>query len=531
MKSLHRACLRRKCAAAVITGLTVASLPAQAQNTGDLNAQVISWVRANQPDYNKYIEYARHAAKPQVPIPPQVDPPCHVCGDKTETTGEKQVQAWLKQSEEPESSYIRGLMAMSKQLAAHRAEANRLSPAAVHALYDFEDEQGFLADAGRLADRLLTGKAFPMAEQYDKDPTRAYAGIEFLRAAGKQASLLQGRSGEVAADDGLAYARTWAQSIVNKIDTDIVAGHKYNLCPVYAAMYRQVATLGGSADVSENFQQILQKLQKLMTFDLNMSLKVHMPSNDGGHLDASWTGKATLHFTIDVKNSCYTPHWENGGQMAVNVTDWDMVNFADGKTVHTYLTSAHQYDATLREAQVSLCDPQPIFQLPLANIRIPQEQVTIDGHAANSMLLGAFLDAVVGANELNNKATNAVTGGAPSVPGAAPASSASHDPFSLDEAKAEIEEHKSDVNWLMSPQGRAAMAKMQKLALAQAQSKMAVAGLVVPRSNSFSQLSATMSSVHLHWTNGKVEPVDQTLHVTKDGNSFVLNVTVQQAAQ
>jgi hypothetical protein len=52
--------------------------------------------------------------------------------------------------------------------------------------------------------------------------------------------------------------------------------------------------------------------------------------------------------------------------------------------------------------------------------------------------------------------------------------------------------------------------------------------MVMPQSNSFSQLSATVNSAHLHWTNGRRDPVNQTLHFTKDGNSFVLTVTVQQ---
>ena len=424
---------------------------------------------------------------------------------------------------------IQGLLAISRQLAAYRAQRNQLSPAAVNALAQYEDEPSLLADTGLLADRLLNGKAIPMAEKYDREPKQAYAGIQFLLAAGKEAALVQGRS----SDEAVAYARNWAQSVVSTIDRDVISGYQYNLCPVYIAIYHQIAMLGGSEQLPANFEQILEKIQQLMTFKVHFDLQVRMPSSDGGHLNAAWTGQAHLRLKVQPNNSCYTPQWEDGGQMSVNVTQWDMVNMRhlpNGGVVpvRTELSSPRQYTVPLQNAQVSLCDPQAIFQLPLSNLRVPQEKVTVEGHTANAMLLSPFLSTVIGANELNNPATNAATGGAPSMPGAIRASSPASDNAEMEQLKAQIEAHKGDVSWLMSPQGRAVMAKMQKQALAQAQSHMASAGMVMPQSNSFSQLSATVNSAHLHWTNGRRDPVNQTLHFTKDGNSFVLTVTVQQ---
>ena len=135
--------------------------------------------------------------------------------------------------------------------------------------------------------------------------------------------------------------------------------------------------LGGPATNMDQYMQTIQKLQDLMKFNVNLNLKVTMTADDGAHLYATWVGKAKLKLDLDFANSCYTPHWENGGKMAVSVTQWDMLgieHLSDGETkrVPVTLSSPHQYDATLQNPQLNLCDPQPILQIPLLNINVPQ---------------------------------------------------------------------------------------------------------------------------------------------------------------
>jgi hypothetical protein len=150
------------------------------------------------------------------------------------------------------------------------------------------------------------------------------------------------------------------------------------------------------------------------------------------------------------------------------------------------------------------------------------------GKVEPSGILLEFLAAIVDANEVNRPETNAATGGAAPMPGAA--KPADVDSSALDKAKAEIQAHKGDVGWIMSPEGQAAIARVQKAALAMAQGKMASAGVVVPQANNFSQLTSSLVSAHLPWTNGNAQPVNKTLHVTKDSKNMVLTVTVQQAS-
>jgi hypothetical protein len=69
----------------------LAAAGASAQQSAAVSAKVIAWANQNIGPYNTYHSFAQHRQHPQVPVPPMVDPPCHVCGDTTQTPGETQV--------------------------------------------------------------------------------------------------------------------------------------------------------------------------------------------------------------------------------------------------------------------------------------------------------------------------------------------------------------------------------------------------------------------------------------------------------
>jgi hypothetical protein len=509
---------------------------ASAQMDIQLSAQAIFWATSNKGNYSKYVSYARNGAKPQVPVPPMVDPPCHLCGDTTKTQGETQVAAWVAQSQEPELTYIQELLAMDKQIQQFNGAKEQLSPAAQKALSQFEDDAGFMADAGKLADRLLNGKAIPMAQSYDKEPKQAYAGTLFLLTVTRDAALIQGwSSSQQEEDQVLQLVKVWEQSISNKIDSDIVSGHQYNLCPVYSSIVRTVEMLGGPETDIANYTKMLQKMQDLVKFNVNLNLTAVGNEKNGSHYNIAWQGKAKLKLNLDMANSCYTPEWDGTNGMQVNVQNFTMVNFAkqDNGTVEQIpvtLTSSRSFNVALPNPQLNLCDPNPLFQFPTAG-NYPPETIMVKGHESKASFFGEFLGAVIATNEINSAATNKVTGQAPSLPGGSQPSSGDSGSQSLNAAKSAIDAHKGDVGWLMSAAGQAAIAQMQQGALQTAQSKMAAKGVVVPTASSFAQLGQSLGSAHLPWTNGSVQPVNKTLHVTKDNNTFTLTISVQQASQ
>jgi hypothetical protein len=186
---------------------------------------------------------------------------------------------------------------------------------------------------------------------------------------------------------------------------------------------------------------------------------------------------------------------------------------------------------TLQNPQLDLCDPQPILQIPMMNINVPQEMVTAEGYTKPSGFLQPFLGAVVGTNEVNKSEANELTGGAAPMPGGGPSSSGGGGSSSMDQARAQIEAHKGDVGWIMSPEGQAAIANVQKAAMAQVQGRVASAGVVLPKTNNLTQLTSSLQSAHLPWTNGNAEPANKTLHVTKDSKDMVLTITVDQASK
>jgi len=521
----------------MVAAVLVVSAGARAQVSAAVSAKVITWANQNIGPYNTYHNFAKGKQHSAVPVPPQVDPPCHVCGDSTQTQGEAQVAAWVAQAQEPENTYIKGLLAMDKYIELLGGPGSDiLTPAAQKALRQFEDDAGFMSDAAAIASELVSYKADPMVKQYGTDPKRAYAGILFILSAGKTLALLGGDSEGSVQNELIQDAQQWEQSIADKVQSDVLAGHKYNLCPVYGEIVRSAQLLGGPETDINNYIQMLQKLQDLVKFNVNLNLKVNIDGSDGSHMHAAWTGKSKLTLKLDLANSCYTPQFDNGGQMAVNVANWDMVNVdvhPDGthETIPVQLTSSHQYNATLGAPQLNLCDPQPLFQFPMM-VSTPPEEVTVKGHSAKTALFPSFMGAVVATNEVNSAKTTEVTGGAPTLPGgSSPSSSQGSDTSGMDQAKSAVEAHKGDVGWLMGPEGQAAIAKMQKGALQTVQSKIAGAGVVVPTASSFAQLGQSLASAHLPWTNGQTQPVNKTLHVKKDTTDIELTISVQQASQ
>lgn len=554
------------------TGATAqASKGSNAQTSAALSAKVVAWANANLASYRQAVDYSKNGPPPQVPVPPLVDPPCRSCdAADTPTPGEAQVATWVKQSESPEAGYMSTLLKVGTYVAQFEGVGQGvLNPAAEKAIKQFSSEE-CRAAALRLSDRLLNGKAMPMAQKYDSEPKRAYAGITFLMQVGKDAANLQSmgngsNSGWQA--EAIQMAITWEQSIEKTIDSDVVAGHKYNLCPVYGSVYKMLTLLGDQAPNMDSVLAIMQKLQNLLTFDVKMKFDVSSHVKNGTSLDATWSGTAKLKLKLNASGSttCYSPELENGGQMAMTVDSFQMVSDTDGPVE---LTSPRSFNIPLGFVQLNLCDPQPILQLPLVSGVIPQETLTAKGQTMQTSLLQTYLSAVVQANHTNRPKINAMTGknpqaeSAPSSDGSAQAplvppfednspvplvppssypsdsNQTQHDPLAnalqdeeLKQAKAQMTAHRGDAGWIMSAEGQGAIANLQKLAMAKVQAKLAEAGVVVPKSNNPIDLANAVYSTQLPWANGAAQPVNELLKVHKDQLDIYLTITVQQAAQ
>ena len=375
------------------------------------SAKVIAWAQQNLPLYTKDMDFAKHAPPAEIPVPPQLDPPCRLCGNTDKTQGETEVDSWIKRAEEPERTHIQELVGIERQLAAYRAlSAGSLSPAAEHALLQFDSTDRIEEAIIQIANRLLYDKALPMGRKYDKEPKRAYAGILFLLDVARNQQLIQAlktgsdRSGE---NDALALVNEWVLSIASAIDKNILAGHQYNLCPVYADIMRQAEMAGGAATDMQKFQATIAKMDKLLRFNVNMKLHAVGSQDDGSHYDITWSATALLHLKIDFSKGCYTAEFLNDGKMAVKVDRFTMVT-SNGAPVE--LTSARSFQAPIGKPTLNLCDPNPVLLIPFNMALMPKETLSGEGHTAQGMLLGSFLTAVVSMNDLITQDTNDMTG-------------------------------------------------------------------------------------------------------------------------
>src|SRR5579871_565136 len=149
-----RCCGYVMCAA--LWGFTACAGVANGQVSQAASTKAIDWVNNNYSAYSKHIEFAKHPGSAQIPVPPEIDPPCHVCGDANKTQGEADIDAWISQSEEPEKDAINDLLAMERQFVSMRSMGDRgeLTMAARDALQKFSEEE--MTDAiVKLANRLL----------------------------------------------------------------------------------------------------------------------------------------------------------------------------------------------------------------------------------------------------------------------------------------------------------------------------------------------------------------------------------------
>jgi hypothetical protein len=523
----YAACIALTC----ISGCTVV---AEGQVSQAASTKVIDWVNNNYFAYNEHINFANHPGPAQIPVPPEIDMPCHVCGDTAKTQGETAVDAWITKSVSPEMGIIKDLLAMERQITPMLGleKQGELTPAAENALGKMSLDE--MSDAiAKLANQLLYDKALPMGRKYDTEPKRAYAGIRLLSEVTSEQmrliALKEPNANTHGDDETLALMATWLQSIANGIDKDIATGHRYNLCPGYVDIIREAQTLGGPEPVMQKVQAMIDRIDKLMHFNVQMHLHAQDAEDDGSHYDIAWSANAQLHLKTDLSKACYTPEFLDNGQMTVTVDSFSMVD-SNGATIE--LTSPRSFQAPLGKPILNLCDPNPVLLIPFNAALMPKETLQGEGHTMPSMLFGSFLMVVIDPNNLNTQGTNELTGRngrGPATPdnrGPDPGASAQ-----MEKTKALLEAHQSDTAWLMSAEGQAALAKIQSEAMAMAQQQVAPLNTAAGNANNLADMAAALQSAQLKWTNGNSQPVGDTLKVDDNTHHYSLEVKIGQAPE
>jgi hypothetical protein len=341
---------------------------------------------------------------------------------------------------------------------------------------------------------------------------------------------LKGPNSDTTGDNAtLELMGAWMQSIADGIDKDIVSGHQYNLCPFYADIIRQAQILGGPEHNLQQFEALAKKIDTLMRFDVQMKLHASAQQDDGSHYDIAWSAKAALHLKVDLANACYTPEFLNNGQMSVTVDNFTMV---DNQGMPIELTSARAFQAPIGKPTLNLCDPNPVLLIPFNAALMPKETLRGEGHTTPSMLFGGFLQAVTSLDDLNTHDTNELTGRNGAGPATPDAHSSAGDPSAqIKKTQALLEAHQNDPAWLMSAEGRAAIARLQSEAMAAVRPQVAPLNNAAANATNVADMAAALQSAQVQWTNGHASPVNTTLKVDDDTHHYTLDVEVRQASQ
>lgn len=503
----------------------VLALPTVSIAQGPNNTQIIAWARQMRPVWEKLFAESRRKGPRPIPVPPEIDSPCTLCGDDTKTQNDVQVDAWVKEAMRPEFDQANQIVDIAKQAETYRATKG-VSDAALSALSYLPHEQEGLETATELISRYMGERAYPMAEKYDQEPKRAYAGITLLMQATKLYSLVGGPPSQ---QQTLQYVDDWLVSVRVKAETDVLAGKQYNLCPVYLRILREleltgVNTIGTDADL-ERLKKTFDKMDKMLHFKVEMRLTVHDVNESGTKTDIAWTGAARMR--IKLGDACYTPEWENGGSMSVRVENWSIVG-QDGAPVE--LVSARSFQAPLKPPMLNLCEPNPVLQVPFDIRNMPRETISVKGHTVpNAAYFQGMLAGVIGANNAGPKGSE-MTGRSDK----GPATLNRQDPDANQEqtdAMKELQAHQNDRNWFLSAEGQAVLKKVQQQAMARAHGELAKINNAAANAHTAQEAEAALLSAQMHWKNGAVDVAGDNWHVTKDDARIVLDMRVTNDPQ
>jgi hypothetical protein len=512
-----------------IATLSLLLIPAiaHAQVSEGLSQQAIDWANQNIGIYTAAHTLARSRIHPPAPVPPLLDPPCTPCSDPgTPSDADQQIAAWVQQSEEPELDYITRLLAIERSLEMFDGMEGNLSPEAISALKPFgavfakrtgDDADQIQLDAIKLAQRLVDYKVEDMFSAYHKEPKQAYAGIKLILDATRTIATMTSKDGYDPSDHGVDLARRWEQIVVDKVQNDVLQGDNYNLCPAYGTALRTLAMLGGPADVTDQMQQTLQKIDKFLNFDVAMDLHaLTLTAKGEAVMDLTWHMTSKLHIALESSKTggaCYTPSFK-GNKMNVQVVNWSIQNEGDEVT----LKSPRNFNVTMTNPTINICDKNPTLAIPFSG-GFPDETVEAKGVTKPGQFFSAMLTQVVSANVMTLPSIQKMTGN--TSPSPTPVAQSGYDP------QAELNAHKGDISWIMGAQGQAAIAAIQKQAIG----KFSTIAANQPTS---AAMMATLQSALLPWTNGTEQTVDKTMQFTKNDNGYLtvtLQTTVNHAPQ
>ncbi len=294
-------------------------------------------------------------SRPEVPVPPKLSWPCKACGEGAEGPSQSETAAneFVDKASEPERGMARDLLRIKRDV-----ELAGNDPAIPPALRGLTFE-----GAKWLRDRVLHGKADPMARKYGTVPEMAYAGIKFVLVAKRAREELGTDAYE---GTSMAELANWVKRIEDRIDTDIYEGHQYNLCPNYLAISREIRLLGEESGVNlAELEQTVRKMDDFLHFDLEMDWESEAEdtSGGGGVIRIRWRAKGLFHLKMEIAHACFTPELVPEQQVQVDLLEYVMKD----KQVAAKYEGPWHYGVPVQSLKLTLCDQRPQLALQFAD--------------------------------------------------------------------------------------------------------------------------------------------------------------------
>ncbi|MFL5741916.1 MAG: hypothetical protein ACJ75B_16960 [Flavisolibacter sp.] len=357
-------------------------------NDAKMHAGIKSNCESLRPQFEKIKAWvnAHKGSKPEIPVPPVLDPDCVACRDTMgyEDKNQSIIDSFNARAQQPEISMIKMIMDIAREKALVGEGGNifpgdHLPNKGNYPCYD-EMQDGDLMSFLEFLGNRLQYKATAMLLKYKASPQYFYGGLSFYLGTIRQSALLGLSYPDVANPD----LREWTMNYYNKFQERLLQQYQYQLYPEMLSLPRQMALLGLDLDYRKltkkeeeysitNVDGAIEAMNKAITFmhfKLKMEIKANGHGDNGAQLSCIMSGETEIRC---VKyGSCYVWEGEEG----------DMIKFTVKELIFENSSGILVYQGPREfmnpfKLSVDLCGENPEFALDIQSFGPPEENYKV----------------------------------------------------------------------------------------------------------------------------------------------------------
>lgn len=356
---------------------------------------------------------AHKGTKPDIPVPPIIEPDCFECsdGEEQEDKNQPRIDSFNKKSSEPEAGMITTILEIAKEKLYFK-EGGNIFPGDNYpneGKYECFDKMndGDLRSMLESLCRRLRYKSSEMVIKYKKSPQYFFGGCSFYLGMTHDLEMI-GFLDEHQDEEYLRDYREWAYNHYLKYQDRLLNEYQYQLYPETLFLPRAMGLLGfdlisthlnqtkaGEFTIEKIDQgvEVVNKIISFMHFKLKMSIKANGHGENGAQISCNINGEAEIRCQIK-QGRCY--EWTGEG-------DANMIKFTVNELIFENESGILVYQGPKEflnnfKLSIGLCDAEPKFILDIQDFGPTEEnyKVSKPGGGSGTLQLNDIISTVFG---------------------------------------------------------------------------------------------------------------------------------------